>query len=77
MSVVFKAGSKFRPETRNGNTFDLTLDNNITVQMYPNSRIQIGNVVYLYGPIQDGVDMNAPAVGVPIRTGSFTVDKTM
>lgn len=78
-SVIIKSGSQFRPESRNGPTFDLTLDNNITVSMYPNARIQIGNAVYLYGPVQPGeVVIIPPAVPVGgiIRTGgSFTVDK--
>ncbi len=68
MSAIIKAGSQFRPDSRNGNLYDLTLDTNITVQMYPNAHIQIGNVVYLYGPIG-----NEP-VGI-MGTGSFIVDK--
>jgi hypothetical protein len=68
-SVIIKSGSQFRPESRHGNTFDLTLDNNITVAMYPNARIQIGNVVYLYGPITDVAPLPAAA------NRSMTVDK--
>jgi hypothetical protein len=78
-SVIIKAGSQFRPESRNGNTFDLTLDNSITVSMYPNARIQIGNTVYLYGPAQTGegviIPPAVPAGGIIRTGGSFTVDK--
>jgi len=70
MSVIIKAGSQFKPESRNGNMYDLTLDTNITVSMYSNARIQIGNVVYLYGPIG-----NEPGGIVGGGTGSFLVEK--
>jgi hypothetical protein len=69
MSAIIKAGSQFKPDSRNGNLYDLTLDTNITVQMYTNARIQIGNVVYLYGPIG-----NEP-VGIVGGTGPFLVEK--
>ena len=48
--VIVKSGSLFSTLSHIGNN-DLVLDENVSIELYNNASISIGNNIYYYGPI--------------------------